>query len=131
VSTRGRYLIFASLAGAIVLGALQLWQSATTPSVGSLRRAIKRELPLGSTHAQTIAFLHAHGLDARNISAPVSNKYNFDPFVAQYRDGTMIYASIPELSRGFLTTAGIYMRFVFDRTGRLRDYDVNVVLTGL
>jgi hypothetical protein len=129
VGNRRTFVILASVAGAAVLGGLDLWRTTMAPAVVHFDRAIKRELPLGSSVAQTLAFLRSHGVDAREISYPMRSKD--DPFAANYRDGSVMYASVPNMSKGLLTAAGIYMKLAFDAKGRLRDYDVRTVLTVL
>lgn len=124
-----RRLTFVALAvvGVAVLGGLDLWRTATAPAIIDFNRAIKRDLPLGSTPAQTKAFLRTHGVKDQWVG-DIMNA-DMDPFSARFKNGGLMYASIPNISQGLLTIGSIDMKFAFDAKRHLRDYYVHTSLT--
>lgn len=43
----------------------------------------------------------------------------------------LITASIPDVDKNMLTRTGVYMKFHFDAEGRLTDYEIKAITTGL
>ncbi len=88
---------------------------------------------MGSSAAQTIAFLHAHGLSPSNIdiARPNINAYKSDTFEYQDLQGSTLTAAIPDAYPGILVSGGIYMKFGFNAKGRLTRYDLRDIYTGM
>lgn len=91
------------------------------PTVAQVESQIKTEIPIGSTKAQVIAFLDAHGYD---------HSANYKPELYYNRTKT-INASVPKKSYGVLTEGKIYITLVFDNKDKLASYKVEEVFTGL
>ncbi len=96
-------------------------------TIREMEEAIKRELPLGSSKAQVIAFLDAKRIHHGEI---ILSKYE-----SEYPDNgvekRLIFASIPKVRKVLFMEWGIHMSFRFDENDRLIDYRVRLVGSGL
>jgi hypothetical protein len=97
-----------------------------------VKRQIQKGLPMGSTIAQTIAFLGARGwIDPHNVGLyPNRGNGSSDGFEQKDPRGSTLTASIPDAYPGVIVSGGIYMKFGFDAKGRLTRYQLRDVYTG-
>lgn len=98
-----------------------------------VKHQIQQGLPMGSTVAQTIAFLGARGwIDPHNVGMyPNRGNGSSDGFEQKDPRGSTLLASIPDAYPGFLVSGGIYMKFGFNAKGHLTRYQLRDVYTGL
>ncbi len=98
-----------------------------------VRQEIRRGLPMGSTVAQTIAFLAARGwIDPHNVGMYRNrNSFSSDGFEQKDPSGSTLLASIPDAYPGLFSSGGIYMKFGFNDRGHLTRYELQDVYTGL
>ena len=121
---RDRYPLMLFLAADVVLIMLPFESSCGRErTVRTVREEIKRNLPLGSTSSQVIAYLDAKHIGHSDlVTAKSSSDYPGE------HDIRLILASIP-LKPGLLSEWGIFMSFRFDKSDRLIDYRVNLLGT--
>jgi hypothetical protein len=109
-----------ALLAIVILGIRWLW-APLTPT--KLRAGIARELPLGSSSDQVLAFL-----DARQVShsgPEVSTaETGFPPGPAQF-----VLASVRDWRKGNPLAQGVFLRFRFDDSLRLTHYEVEYAYT--
>lgn len=106
--------LLAGIASMLLCGCTQADQSGTM-KVKEIDELIRKEVPIGSSTSQVLAFL-----DAQKIEH--SQQY-FD------RD-RIIYASIRNTSGNWLVKNSVYIQFHFDEKATLKDYSVREVSTG-
>lgn len=107
----------------LVLLATLFGSSCGGVSVGAVRKDIKKNLPLGSTAAQVIAYL-----DRKRIEHGELRTYPFDPDFPGENNIRRLPAAIRK--QGFLFETTISIVFRFDEEDRLIDYRIEKSLTG-
>jgi hypothetical protein len=97
-----------------------------------VRRQIEAGLPMGSTIAQTIAFIGARGWGAPHDIGMYSNRgvSSSDGFEQEDPQGSTLTAAIRDAYPGFIVSGGIFMKFGFNARGRLTRYQLRDVYTG-
>ncbi len=101
-------------------------------SQAEVRHQIQTGLPMGSTIAQTIAFLRARGWVSPHNVGVYSNAglSSSDGFEQKDPEGSTLLAAIPDAYPGFIVSGGIYMQFGFDIKGHLTRYQLRDEYTG-
>lgn len=92
-----------------------------TPTIDQIESQIKKEIPIGSSKTQVIAFLESHSYEHSAYYKPE----------LYYEKNKTINASTPRKSYGILTEGKIYMTLMFDQNDKLVNYKVEEILTGL
>jgi hypothetical protein len=101
--------------------AISVLITSCAPTVGQIESQIKKEIPIGSTKAQVVAYLDSHGYE---------HSANYKPEL-YYNKTKTINASVPKKSYGILTEGKIHLTLAFDNNDKLASYKVEEILTGL
>lgn len=118
-------MLFLAVGAGLIMPHFQHSNDNKRVTVRALKKEIKKNLPLGSTASQVIAFLDARGIDHSELAT--------EDYLSDYPGETdlrLIRAAIPRVKQGPLVEWGIFMSFRFDEKDRLIDYKVKLVGTG-
>jgi hypothetical protein len=117
------YCLRLFLAAYLVLLTMLFGSSCSGVSVGAVRKSIQKNLPLGSTAGQVIAYLDAKRIEHGDlVTLPFDDYFPGEPNVR------VIPAAIRK--QGFLLETTISIAFRFDEEDRLIDYRIEKSLTG-
>lgn len=127
-------LVFLALAAAFIgiqAGGRMVRGLPPTPTAARMRHLIKKNLPLGSTVEQTIAFLQAHHVPEFS-DAVRPNRGRSDDIGQTDPDGSTLGAAIRDTySLFFFVSYSVLMQFGFNAQGQLTWYEVDDSATGL
>lgn len=105
----------------------------TVQEVDSL---IMKEIPNGSSQSQVLSFLKSHNIGHSEVLILVDDNdkswfRDSDPIEKKEDINSVIHASLPKVEVSLFSSWGIFMKFYFDKEGRLIDYRVQKVGTSV